>query len=101
MVHISYIKLIRTNITPYVSQRTEKGRPSFIDRSIACPPSPNEVVLHGSVVLRVASCRVGLEWFLKIHHWCNSLLLDEKQIRPTRFVGVVPPTTHKLGALKW
>ena len=53
MVHISYIKLIRTNITPYVSQRTEKGRPSFIDRSIACPPSPNEVVLCGSVVLRV------------------------------------------------
>ena len=75
MVHISDIKLIRTNITPYLSQKAEKG----IGRSVARPPPASELVLCGSVALRVAaSYHVGLGWFLKAHLYCNGSLLGEK-----------------------
>jgi hypothetical protein len=41
--------------------------PFFIARSFAHSLSSIEVVLRGSVALRVASYRVGLEWFLMAH----------------------------------
>jgi hypothetical protein len=47
--------------------------PFFIALSVVWHPSANEMVLCGSVALRVVPYRVGFEWFMA-HLWCNSLL---------------------------
>jgi hypothetical protein len=73
MVCISYIKLVRINITPYLRQKAEKGmsrkglRPFFIGLSVAHSHSASKVVRCGRVVLRVTTCRVALVWYLKAY----------------------------------
>jgi hypothetical protein len=47
----------------------------FIARSVASPPLPSGVILCGSAALPMASCRVGLRWFLTVHMWGNSPLI--------------------------
>lgn len=42
----------------------------------------------------MASCRVGLEWFLKVHLWCNDLLLGEKRGRGTNTHALHMTHTH-------
>jgi hypothetical protein len=64
----------------------KSSTPLFIARSIDRYRSSSEAVVCGSVVLRVASCHVRLEWFLMAHQWRNNLLdplLDEKWGRGT------------------
>jgi hypothetical protein len=83
MVHISDIKLIKTNITTCLNQKAKKRydlkrslTTFFIVSSGTRPSSASEVILCESVALLcVASCRIGLEWFLHAYPWCNDSLL--------------------------
>jgi hypothetical protein len=49
----------------------------FIAFSAARPPLANDVVLFRSVVLRVASCHVGLGYFLMAHLEGNSIVVRQ------------------------
>jgi hypothetical protein len=84
MVHISDIKLIRTDLISYLTQKARKGkswkgvRPFFIGCSVTRPPLDSEMVLCKSVVLRVASYRVGLRWFHKVRMCRNDPFVKQE-----------------------
>lgn len=55
-----------------------------------------EIILCGSVVLRMTSCRVRFKWFFTIYLWCNGSLVGEKREKQTNTFH----TTHKMDDLK-
>jgi hypothetical protein len=57
--------------------------PFFIVCLIARSPLASKVVLCGSAALRVASYRVGFEWFITTLLWCTDPLVGEKRGRET------------------